>query len=84
MFVSDKVTPAIIRTATDLGRFTISDIDDAANPKYYGYIDKEGSWYIMEENTTNKSFRYAVGDTDYPTNWTARAGLTYDYYNNVF
>lgn len=67
-----------------LEKFKISDIDDASNPKYYGFIDRDGHWYILKEDTTAKTYRYAAGPIDYSTNWTGRAALTYDLFNNVF
>jgi hypothetical protein len=66
--------------ATDpLIRFKIADIDDATAVHYYGNIDPNGAWYIMKEDSTAKTYRYASGSRDYPTNWTNRAILTYDY-----
>lgn len=62
----------------------VSDTDDSTNPKYYGFLAKDGQWYILRENTTSKQYRYVKGTTDYPTNWTNRASLTYDYVDAVF
>ncbi len=63
--------------------YEINDVDDASIPSYYGFVDKDGNWYITKEDTDG-SFRYARGSVDYSTNWTNRASLTYDYFNNVF
>ena len=63
--------------------FEISDEDTAGDPLYYGYLASNGSWIIMENNTTNGTYRYAVGSEDYTANWTARAGLTYKYFNQL-
>lgn len=71
-------------TAAQLAGYMISDIDDGSNPKYYGFIDRDSNWYILEENTTNKTYRYVKGVSGYTTNWTNRASLTYDYFNTVF
>ena len=68
----------------DLDGYAISEIDDAGNPAYYGYINKNGNWFIMQENVAAKTYRYAKGASDYTTNWTNRASLTYDYFYNVF
>ena len=64
--------------------YQVSDMDTAG--PYYGYIDAEGRWYIMKETTsgTVTSYRFIKGTSDYATNWTGRAGLTYDTFNNVF
>ena len=64
--------------------YNISEVDDAANPKYYGFLGFSGRWYIMKEDTTTKTYRYAAGTSNYPTAWTNRASLTYDYFDQVF
>lgn len=59
----------------------VDEFDDgvAANIKYYGFIDPEGHWYIIKNDPSGsaKTYRYAFGGTDYVTNWTNRASLTY-------
>ena len=70
--------------ASKLGNYMISDVDDASNPKYYGFADREGGWYILKEDTTDKTYRYCKGTSDYTTNWTNRASSTYDYPFNIF
>ena len=64
--------------------YKISDIDDSSDPSYFGFLNKDGHWYIMEQNTANKTYRYASGADDYSTNWEGRAGLTYSYFNEAF
>lgn len=75
---------ALSNNQDPLSSYKCSDIYDATNPNYYGYIDKDGNWYILENNTTNNTNRYVKGGSEYTTNWTNRSGLTYDYYNVVF
>lgn len=66
------------------------EADELSNPKYYGMVNKKGDWYILRDDTTgtssssSSSFRYCYGQTDFPTNWTNRASLTYDYPYNIF
>ena len=69
-----------------LSVYKVSDVDDDASPNYYGFIDADGNWYILKETVAagNNTYRYAKGASDYTTNWTNRATLTYDYYNEVF
>lgn len=66
--------------------YKITEIDDAGNDSYTGYIKKGGAWYIVKEigSGTDSSYRYAKGASSFTTNWTNRASLTYDYYDNVF
>ena len=77
--LGNKIDPAE-KKPTD--GYEISNIDDAGNPQYYGFIKKTGAWYIMQKNSG--SFLYAKGNDSYTTNWAARGALTYDYYNTVF
>ena len=60
-----------------------SDIDKASDPKYYGFVDARGTWFIIRENQSLGQFRYTKGKTDYTTNWTGRADLTYGYLYEV-
>jgi len=67
-------------------KYKISDIDDAGAVQYYGFVDRNGEWFIMELDTSAspKTFRYANGTNDYSTNWGVRSLLSYNYYDNVF
>ena len=62
--------------------YKISQIDDSS-PAYYGFTNKDAAWFIMQEDSGG-TYRYAKGSSNFPTNWTGRAGLTYDYFHNVF
>ncbi len=74
----DNVPPATEANQDILARYRISDIDDP----YYGYLDKDGNWYIMKMDGI--SARYSRGDSDYATNWANRLSLTYDYFDAIF
>ena len=69
------------KTPTD--GYAITEIDDGS-PSYYGYVDKNGNWYITKEDTLTGQYRYAKGETSFSDNWTGRASLTYDYFSNTF
>ena len=62
--------------------YKISDIDESGTTAYYGYLDKNGNWYIME--VTGTTVRYFKGAEDYTTSWTGRALLGYGYFNAIF
>jgi hypothetical protein len=64
--------------------YIISDQDTSGDPSYYGFVTHSGQWYIMNMNAGTGAVRYAAGDTAYVDNWTGRAGLTYDYFYNIF
>ncbi len=73
-------------TLDPLAKYKIANKDDDDTTNYYGFVDKDGAWYILIEviSAGNDTYRYARGDSDFPTNWTGRAGLSYDYFNEVF
>lgn len=64
-----------------------ADIDDASTPKYYGFIDPNGHWYIMKEESS--TYRYASGtgngdeSNQYPAKWTDRASHNYTYLSSI-
>ena len=80
--VNDSVGDIINTFARPLDNYEVSDRDEASSPAYYGYLALDGSWYIMK--TTTSEIRYSKGSTDYATNWTNRASLTYDTISNTF
>ena len=59
---------------------------DNSSPSYYGFIDQDGNWYIMRATTSGNitTYEFVKGSSDYSTNWTNRASLTYQAYNAVF
>ena len=77
----DETTSFDLQTAEG---FNITEIDDQNATTYYGFTNKHGSWLIMKEQVDDSSFRYAKGDSGFPTNWANRANLKYDYYYNLF
>ena len=74
-----KIDPAI-KQPTD--GYRITELDDSI-PAYYGFTDKDGNWFIMKEDASG-AYRYAKGSSNFSTNWTNRASLSYDYFNVVF
>ncbi len=63
--------------------YTITEVDDSSTTSYYGFMHKTGAWYITKEDSSG-SYRYAKGPSSFSTNWTGRALLSYDYFDNVF
>jgi hypothetical protein len=62
--------------------YNISEIDEG-QVTYYGFINKDGAWLIMREESDGNSFRYAKGNSDFPSNWANRENLNYDYFNKL-
>lgn len=75
-----KIDPAV-KQPTD--GYKISEIDDASSPAYYGFVDKTGAWFIQKEDSSG-AYRYTKGSSSFSTNWTGRAGLSYDYFDVIF
>ena len=62
--------------------YKITDIDSTEGNSYFGYINQDGAWYIM--NLTSTTARYVKGDDHFSDAWIGRGGLNYDYFNNIF
>ena len=75
----DQIDPA---EQGPLDDYAITNIDDSGSPAYYGFVKKNGSWYIMRQDS-NEYF-YAKGSADFTGSWNKRTTLTYDYFNIVF
>ncbi|MBI2066375.1 hypothetical protein HYT60_02640 [Candidatus Woesebacteria bacterium] len=62
--------------------YSISQVDDSV-PSYLGFVNREGSWFIMREGE-DSSFRYVKGEVNFGINWTNRTKLNYNYFDKVF
>lgn len=67
-----------------LDNYAVSDLDESSDPKYYGFLDEDGKWYIMMNSSNH--FRYESGQTlvTYQTAWAARASQIYSYFSDEF
>ena len=82
-FVPVRVDPSgNLVAGNDLSSYVASDITTAGDPLYYGFLRSDGAWYIMKE--TGGTYRFIKGASDYTTNWTGRAGLSFGYYDAIF
>ena len=59
---------------------------DASSPAYYGFVGPEGEGVIIKETVSGAvtTYTYSKFSSDYSTNWTNRASLTYANYDGVF
>lgn len=64
--------------------YSISEIDNNITFTFYGFTNKDGGWFVMQEDEDTGSFRYTKGDSNFPGSWDNRENLKYDYYSNVF
>jgi len=63
--------------------YFISDIDESDEGiKFYGYLDAEGNWYIMQ-STSGTTYRYASSGV-YASNWIDRSGIDYQAFDQEF
>ena len=66
-----------------------SDEDTAGDVKYFGFVSSFGSWIIMKMDTTTPTaitYRYAAGQSGFPTYWSQRAtpgALSYVVFNLI-
>ena len=66
-----------------LDGYSISDIENGIIA-FYGFISKDSSWYIMRLDISTGAFRYTKDKSNFRANWSNRANLKYDYFDNVF
>jgi len=79
MLATEKLLELLISKIDSTDRYFPVDIDESGDPKYYGFLSRNGDWYIMKI-TGGVTIRYVNGSTQgYSGAWTNRAGLTYDY-----
>lgn len=51
---------------------------------YWGFLNRFGDYYIMEQNTAAGTWRYFYGRGSYTTAWSQRESLDYDYFDAIF
>lgn len=79
------IDPAI-KTPTD--GYRINQMDETSDPPntYFGYINKDGAWFIMKDDGSG-NYRYTKGSSGFTndaTGWPVRTGLTYGYFDAIF
>jgi len=83
----NKIDPAE-KHPTDGYKIAQQDDTVASAPYvYFGYVNKDGAWYIQRETITGANegdYRYFRGSSNFAANWTNRAGLAYDDFEDIF
>lgn len=66
-------------------KYNIANTDTASTVQYFGFLDKDGNWYVLKNNGAG-IYTYCSGlvASPYATAWTGRAGLTYVTFDNAF
>lgn len=83
----DPTTHEVLVKSTGVsptGKYGISNTEETATYKYFGFEDKDGNWYIMRKTLATNIYLYAAGSSDYATAWTDRATQTYDTFATTF
>lgn len=57
--------------------YTNQDYEKTGTYVYVGYKHTDGRWYIYRRTIATGLRQYTNGASNYSTNWTGRAGLTY-------
>lgn len=73
--------------SSPLNGYEAMEIDETGDPRYYGFQNADGSYYLVEIDGTagTETVRYSKGtQTDLTTDWSNRTTLTYDTFENVF
>lgn len=64
--------------------YKISDLDTGGTTQYFGYVDANGNWYILQLTGTTARYAKGTAASAWPAVWAARASLSYDYFYEVF
>ena len=76
-----KIDPAI-KHPTD--GFRVAELDDST-PSYYGFIDKDGNWFIIRDD--DGTYKYKTGSSGFSAAWTGRGSIPeieWLYYDQAF
>jgi hypothetical protein len=64
--------------------YKLSGLDSSGDPAYFGYLDPDGNWYIMQVSISAGTSLYAKGASGFAAAWVDKVIQSYDYYNAVF
>lgn len=66
-------------------KYNIANTDTASTVQYFGFLDKDGNWYILKNDGAG-TYTYCSGlaASSYATAWTGRIGLTYVTFDSAF
>lgn len=67
--------------------YEITELDESdPTYSYYGFVHKDGPWYIARETKATGSYRYTNGASNFSTGWTNRAtpSIPYNYFDVIF
>lgn len=65
-------------------QFKMDDFDVSSDPKYVGFQDKTGNYYIARYGIATPAVDYSKGASGYAAAWTNRASESYSDFASVF
>lgn len=78
-------TDALEQLVTDsLEHYKLDDFDVSSDPKYVGFQDKAGNYYIARYNIASPAVDYTAGASGYSAAWTNRAAESYADFASTF
>lgn len=70
-------------TRIDLSCYRAQDITESGDKQYVGFVNPEGQWYIIENDTKKNQLRYVFGATDYATHFKEASSYVYRLLNEA-
>lgn len=85
LLVNNNVLNNLLLTTNPTDKYMVARTDSVNAIKYFGFVDKDGNYYIMKQDSTLpvETFTYAIG-INFITDWANRASLVYQEFNDVF
>lgn len=76
----------IINNSNRLAKYQVARIDNASDPSYFGFLDKDENFYIQKIDEAGQTITYSKpvkGVSTMNTLWTNRATTTYFEYSQA-
>lgn len=67
----------------DLSSYRAQDIKEDGDTQYVGFVNPEGKWYIIENQTKKNQLRYVFGSKDYATHFKKAGSYVYRLLNEA-
>jgi len=72
------------KVGSDSADYVVCYQDISSDPYYYCYVDQDGRWLILRQDTAGGTFKYAKGKSGVDASWAIRASLTYVIWSELF
>ena len=80
-----KPTVKILKEEDVYSTYKAANTDEEdENQMFFGFVNSQGNWFILQEfGSTNKTYTYAAGKSEYKLAWDKRREQTYKLYSEV-